>query len=149
MATWGTFVDGVPLTAAELNATGTWIDYNPTITQGVNVTVNKQYARYTVVNKWVTVVARIAASSAGTANNIIRVSLPPGYNFASAFGVVGVGRILDVGARYDAVHVECFDADEICFFLSIESTTQNYGQNPNMALANTDEIWFTITYRAA
>ena len=150
MATFGTFSPLTPLTAAELNATGTWTDYSPTITQNVNVTYNKFYARYTVLNKWVTVTARLAITGAGTGNNVVRVSLPTGYNFhANQPGSVGVGKILDAGARYDTVLVERWDENEVMFCLTEVSTTGNYGQVPNMALANNDELWFTFTYWAA
>lgn len=76
MATFGTFVAGQVLTAAELNTAGTWQDYTPTWTQSATITKTTNWARYTQLGKWVQGSIKMTASSAGTANNEILVGLP-------------------------------------------------------------------------
>lgn len=76
MATFGTFVAGQVLTAAELNAAGAWQDYTPSWTQSATITKTVNWARYTQFNKLVVVNIKMTASSAGTANNKILVGLP-------------------------------------------------------------------------
>jgi hypothetical protein len=76
MATFGTFVAGQVLTAAELNNAGTWQDYTPTWTQSATITKTVNWARYMQFNKFVCVQVKMTASSAGTANNKILVGLP-------------------------------------------------------------------------
>jgi hypothetical protein len=76
MATFGTFVAGQVLTAAELNTAGAWNDYTPSWTQSATITKTVNWARYTQLGKWVQVSIKMTASSAGTANNKILVGLP-------------------------------------------------------------------------
>lgn len=76
MATFGTFVAGQVLTAAELNAAGTWQDYTPTWTQSATITKTVNWARYMQFGKLVTVSVKMTATSAGTANNLILIGLP-------------------------------------------------------------------------
>lgn len=76
MATFGSFVSGQTLTAAELNTAGEWSSYTPTWTQSATITKTVDWARYTQLNKLVMGSIKMTASSAGTANNIIKVGLP-------------------------------------------------------------------------
>lgn len=76
MATFGTFVSGQVLTAAELNTAGEWQDFTPTFTQSATITKTVNWARYTQLGKWVQVQIKMTATGAGTANNIIKVGLP-------------------------------------------------------------------------
>jgi hypothetical protein len=76
MATFGTFVAGQVLTAAELNTAGAWNDYTPSWTQSATITKTVNWARYTQLGKWVQVSIKMTASSAGTADNKILVGLP-------------------------------------------------------------------------
>lgn len=76
MATFGTFVSGQVLTAAELNGAGAWQDYTPTWTQSATITKTVNWARYTQLNKLVIVSIKMTASSAGTASNAIKIGLP-------------------------------------------------------------------------
>jgi len=76
MATFGTFVSGQVLTAAELNTAGEWQSYTPTWTQSATITKTVNFARYTQLNKSVYGTLKMTASSAGTANNKIIMGLP-------------------------------------------------------------------------
>jgi hypothetical protein len=76
MATFGTFVAGQVLTAAELNGAGAWQSYTPSWTQSATITKTVNWARYTQLGKWVQGSIKMTASSAGTANNKMLVGLP-------------------------------------------------------------------------
>lgn len=76
MATFGTFVSGQVLTAAELNGAGAWSSYTPTFTQSATITKTVNWARYTQLGKWVQGSIKMTASSAGTATNKVLVGLP-------------------------------------------------------------------------
>jgi hypothetical protein len=76
MAAFGSFVAGQVLTAAELNAAGTWQDYTPSWTQSATITKTVNFARYTQFNKIVMGSVKMTATSAGTANNKVLVGLP-------------------------------------------------------------------------
>lgn len=76
MAAFGWFVAGQVLTAAELNAAGTWQDYTPSWTQSATITKTVNFARYTQFNKIVMGSVKMTATSAGTANNKVLVGLP-------------------------------------------------------------------------
>lgn len=76
MATFGTFVAGQVLTAAELNTAGSWSTYTPTWTQSATITKTTNWARYTQLGKWVQGSIKMTASSAGTATNKVLVGLP-------------------------------------------------------------------------
>lgn len=76
MATFGTFVDGQVLSAAELNAAGTYTTYTPTWTQSATITKTTNLGQYMQFNKLVVANFSMTATGAGTANNVIIVSLP-------------------------------------------------------------------------
>jgi len=76
MAAFGSFVAGQVLTAAELNAAGTWQDYTPSWTQSATISKTVNWARYTQFNKIVMGSVKMTATSAGTANNKVLVGLP-------------------------------------------------------------------------
>lgn len=93
MATFGTFVAGQVLTAAELNSAGTWQDYTPTWTQSATITKTVNWARYMQLNKLVIGSIKMTASSAGTANNKILVGLPAAAS--SNNFIIGTGVFQD------------------------------------------------------
>lgn len=74
MATYGTFVDGVTLTAAEANDFLPWTAYTATLRQGT-VTSSSSSA-YAIVNNFVYVYASISVVNNGTANTLILVDMP-------------------------------------------------------------------------
>jgi len=76
MATFGTFVSGQVLTAAELNTAGEWQSYTPTWTQSATITKTVNWARYTQLGKWVQVSIKMTASSNGTSSNNVLIGLP-------------------------------------------------------------------------
>ena len=96
MATFGTFVAGQVLTAAELNGAGAWQDYTPSWTQSATISKTVNWARYTQLNKLVMGTVKMTATSAGTANNKVLVGLP--VTASSNNFVIGTMSYFDTGA---------------------------------------------------
>lgn len=95
MATLGTFSPLTPLTAAELNAIGTYTAYTPTWT---NLTVGNatQTFAYAQLNDMVHVFGRITLGSTSVVGTNPTMTLP--VNRDSAYlAVIGTGTLQDVG----------------------------------------------------
>jgi len=156
MATFGTFVSGQILTAAELNGAGAWQDYTPTWTQSAAITKTVNWARYTQLNKWVQVQIRMTATGAGTANNKILVGLP--VNASTNNYLMGLCYYADGGQTGTGIPVfAIFDSASAVAFLG---TAANEG-DPSVGqmglttsgnaitVASTDVIQVNLTYEAA
>jgi hypothetical protein len=131
MATFGTFVAGQVLTAAELNTAGAWQDYTPSWTQSATISKTVDWARYTQIGKWVQGSVKMTATSAGTANNKVLVGLP--VSASSNNFVVGSMVVYDNGTRYQ------FGFNIPALFES--STTMSFGMyftDATSAFASTD-----------
>lgn len=96
MATLGTFVAGQVLTAAELNAIGTWTTWNPTVTSatGTITAGTLVNARYTQLNKLVILRFEYTVTTAGTAAGaFMQFTLPESLDGTYSTGdAIGVGR---------------------------------------------------------
>jgi len=95
MATLGTFVSGQVLTAAELNAIGTYTAYTPTIGGGVTVGNGVFDAVYCKVNKMVHIKGTFQLGSTSAITGLILMFLP-----FTAGQTIGVGSCImeDAGA---------------------------------------------------
>lgn len=99
MTALGDFSSGDVLTAADLNAIGTWTDYSSSITYG-NLTVGNgttNYALYVQLNDLVIVQAQFTLGSTSSVTGLLDISLPvtadqPG---SEPQVTVGFGRIFD------------------------------------------------------
>ena len=82
MATFGTFTTGQVLTAAELNALGTWTAFTPSWT---NVTVGNgtQAAFYSVINKILFVKLKLTFGSTTSFGDPVELTLPNSYTFGT------------------------------------------------------------------
>jgi hypothetical protein len=157
MATFGTFVAGQVLTAAELNAAGTWNDYTPTWTQSATITKTVDWARYTQFNKLVIASIKMTATSAGTADNRILVGLPVSAS-ANNF-TMGTGWVIDDYPTTDASSARnpVFEsATTVSFSLPSASTFNpalRWGQTGAGSVAETiasgDIIYVQLIYEAA
>jgi hypothetical protein len=139
-------VSGQVLTAATLNTIGAaWVDYTPTLTQGVTVTKTIASARYCQIQKLVIVNVNLNVTSAGTSNVGINVGLPK--NVLSGDGSYGAGFVYDqnLNALYHST-VNAVSASAIQF---LYQTGSPVGQSPTFALASGDIIRFTIAYEVA
>lgn len=143
----GTWSAGDILTAADLNAIGTWTSYVPTLTQSGAVTCTVNYAKYCQINKFVLCVVDLSVTAAGTGGNNITVSTP----------ITASGRIRGSGFFWDA------SATDIMLCLVVQSSTTAFGfvteatatntfstlgTSPNVALANNDAISFIAIYES-
>lgn len=158
MATFGTFVAGQVLTAAELNSAGTWSTYTPSWTQSATITKTVNWARYSQLNKLVQVQVKMTSSAAGTANNVIKVGLP--VNASSNNFVMGYGLIIDASLNSGTIYpiVPVYDTTSTVKFVaptvSGDSDYDNsyVGQTASQlafTLASSDIIFLTLTYEAA
>jgi hypothetical protein len=156
MATFGTFTTGQVLTAAELNTAGVWQSYTPTWTQDVAITKTVNWARYTELNKLVTVNIKMTASSAGTANNIVKIGLPVA---ASANNyLMGIGHFVDESVNPDRPSslYSIFDSSTTVSFIFTNPGDVNealrFGQTGagrDVTLASGDIMYMNLTYEAA
>lgn len=104
-----TFVAAAVLTAAQLNETRdnlkallpldavAWTSYTPTLTQSGAVTKTVTYAKYRRLANSVQFQVVLAATGAGTANNVVTVSLPVTAATAAS-QTIGGGYIVDASA---------------------------------------------------
>ena len=99
MATFGTFVSGQVLTAAELNTAGEFQTYTPTWTQSATITKTVNWARYTQLNKFVYVSIKMTATSAGTVSNNVLVGLP--VTASTNNWSLGTAQVVDESASPD------------------------------------------------
>jgi len=126
---------------------GRWVDWTPTVTQGVAVTVTVTYARYVVMDNTVIMVARLGVTSAGTGgSNIVIAGLPTAIQVANtdALGVIGTGVISDTGvATYQGALIAAGAND---LRVIAHNTSAYIGTSPSFALASEDVISFQAAY---
>jgi hypothetical protein len=123
MATLGTFVTGQVLTAAELNAIGTWTTYTPTWT---NVTVGNGTVdfKYSQLNDIVIVRARFTMGSTSSITGIIRFTLPTGLTAANTI-LFAPCRILDAGVAGYVAALEAVSTSQVQ--VVVANTAGTYG----------------------
>jgi hypothetical protein len=173
MATFGTFISGQVLTAAELNTAGEFQSYTPTWTQSATITKTVNWARYTQLNKLVIGSVKMTASSAGTANNVIKVGLP--VNASTNNYLVGSMTYFDqstnssivifVQALFDSASTMSFfpyntpNANVVAVNTSSGAQNARFGQNftpgdggaalTGITVASNDIIYCQFMYEAA
>jgi len=135
-------------TLETIGGTGVWIDWTPTITQSGAVTCTVTEAKYIVIGKVCMVQIKLGVTSAGTGGNAIVIGgQPAAMRPALARQTIGTAAILDTGTASYWAFVFC---DTVTTWSFIDPGTRgNVGINPNFALANTDGISLTATYRVA
>ena len=137
---------GQVLTAATLNTIGAaWVDYTPTLTQGVTVTKTIASARYCQIQKLVIVNVDLTVTSAGTNNIGINVGLP--INVLNTNGSYGAGFVYD--ASLNALYHSTINGESSSTIQFLYQTGSPVGQNPTFPLASGDVIRFTIAYEVA
>jgi hypothetical protein len=146
------FVASTVLTAAQLNGIGeAWTSYTPTVTQGVGVTSTVSYAKYSRVNKIVTLSVAVTCTSAGTAGSTINVTLPVAPTAtAGAFG-----KTFGAGGFYDSSTTQQYNLtlqqsgiNSVAFYG--DGTGGSYfGQFPGVTIANGDLLFFHAVYEVA
>ena len=152
MATYGTFVNGVSLKAAEANDFLTWTTFTGVLKQSVTVSTSTNRCRYARVNDLVIVSIFFTVSSGGTANNRIEINLPITAATASS-RTIGFGLLRDQSALTTYLAVPVLNSTTTMVFLSSSATslTTYVGMTngPALQLAADDTVNTTIVYQAA
>jgi hypothetical protein len=139
---------GQVLTAATLNTIGAaWVDYTPTLTQGVTVTKTVVQARYCQFQKTIIGQALLNTTSAGTAATLVAIGLP----FAVKTGqpMTAFGYIYDANTNtiYNLTFVPTGDgASTVSGFYQ---TGDYWGVSPAITLATSDQIAINFSYEIA
>lgn len=94
MATLGNFTAAV-LTAAELNAIGTWTAWTPTLTNLTLGTGATSTHRYSVINKVVLFRSKIVLGTGGAIGGVFSMTLP--VNAAATHSVTAAVNLLNSG----------------------------------------------------
>lgn len=77
---------------------GIWTAYTPSITQGVNVTLTVNNSSYMRVGRMIHIRFTLSVTGAGTAANLVTVSMPVNINYVSDHGSLGYFQIHDISA---------------------------------------------------
>lgn len=152
MATYGTFVNGVSLKAAEVNDFFVWTTFTGVLKQPGTLSTSNNVCRYARVNDLVHVSYWFIALSAGTASNSVEVNLPITAATTSS-RTVGFGSIRDdsTSTTYNVVPV--LNSTTTVRFLTSSATslTSYFGltNGPAITLASGDSLTFSVVYEAA
>lgn len=153
MATLGTFVSGQVLTAAELNAIGTWTTYTPTWT---NVTVGNGTVAfaYTQINKLVHVNGRFTLGSTSSVGSNPIFTLPV-TRHTTVTELLGTGVLGDSGTGiYMAMPLGTV-TNTACYLYRADHTVGStvieggISATSPMTWTTNDFIYVNLTYRAA
>jgi hypothetical protein len=142
----GTWSAGDILTAADLNAIGTWTTYTPTLGQSGTRTATVDYAQFCKINKMCIANVQLTCTTTGSAGNAITVTLPVS---AANSGDVAFGS----GFFYDdsltdvrLVSVRRDTGARVIFYVEESANLFGLGSSPSLALGNNDVISFSIVY---
>lgn len=140
---------GQTLTAAIMNQIGAaWESYTPTVTQSGTVTATVTYAKYAQIQKIAIVAVRLDVTGTGTTNNAVTVSLPLTAAVTSGLKIGG-GAIYDASTATQYSAVPNLATTTSVNFAGDWSGGGVWGTSPNLAIANTDQISFTVVYEVA
>lgn len=149
----GTWSAGDILTAADLNAIGTWSSYTPVVAQNGNRTATINYAEYCQINKVCFVNIDLEVTNAGTTANLITITLPVNASTGGAQRALGCGLIFDASATDVILLTALRNTASTARFLTEDSTAIDsggtpvgLGNNPNFALASGDFISLSLMY---
>ena len=154
MATLGTFTAGQVLTAAELNAIGTWTTYTPAWTAASTNPVlgnGSISGQYTQINDLVVVLIRLVTGSTTTyGSGRYDFSLPVNYSNLTAFGeALGSATLFD--ASLAQVHLGVSVAGPSASTITVRIAAGGFGDINSGApftFANGDTIAIIATYRS-
>lgn len=140
---------GQVLTAATMNSIGAaWETWTPAVTQSGAVTATVTLGRYMRIQKLVIAVAKLAITGTGTANNAVKVSLP--ITAMDSGQIVGQGFIYDASTNLTyLVAAESDTTTTTRFYTDGTAGASFWGQTPNVAITNLDQINITLMYEAA
>jgi hypothetical protein len=126
MATLGTFVANQVLTAAELNAIGTFAGYTPALSQSASVSKTVTRARYVQFNDLLMGDFNLAVTGSGTSSNVVLIGLPFTAAVSDVNNIVGDGFVYDVSAATKYRGLLVMHSSSSMKFLTLHSTTDGY-----------------------
>lgn len=138
----GTWSAGDILTAADLNAIGTFSTYTPVLAQAGTRSATVNYAKYCLINKLCILNVDLTCTTTGSAGNKITVSMP----FAAETSANGSGVFYDDSLTDVRLLTVGIDGSEFEFYVEESTTFGGLGVNPSLALAANDIISFSIMY---
>lgn len=146
MATLGTFTSGQVLTAAELNAIGTWTTYTPVVTQGSTITNGANtIGQYIELNELVIVQVYFKPGSAGIATQI-KLSTPTNISTATpALSQYGSAFFQDAATNYPLVVLDNAETASVSF--ASHTGTNWFGISPFIAISTSDTLSATFCYK--
>ena len=141
-------VSGQVLTAATLNTIGAeWVDYTPTLTQGVTVSKTTVVARYCQIQKTIIAQIVLGITSSGTSGSQVRVGLPiAGTNDRPVGSFLFFGGASHYGNK---VGMAITNTTTTAGGFVQDGTSNWFGVNPAFQLLNGDGLNLIITYEAA
>lgn len=144
----GTWSAGDILTAADLNAIGTWTSYTPVVAQNGTRTITVNYAQYCQINKLCFVNVDLEVTNAGTTANLVTMTVPVNFSASSARRVSGSGLLYDAGSTDVVLLTAVYNTSTTVRFVT-ETTTDpqsGLGVNPGFALASGDILSLSLVY---
>jgi hypothetical protein len=149
--------NGAALTETDINTYlmgegGAWTTWTPTITQGGGVTCTVTRASQARYGRTIVATAFLTVTGAGTAGSLVTLSLP--VTAAYGTGVIGSGAISDLSAARTYPGLASLESTTSFSFLGTSTVSVDIRLGIatsafTVALANTDQISFTVTYEAA
>jgi hypothetical protein len=137
---------GQVLTAATLNTIGAaWVDYTPTLTQGVTVTKTVVQARYCQFQKTVIGQVLMNVTNAGTAGNAVLVGLPLSARAVNGMSAFGYIYDANVNVMYNLTGVVSTGTTLQFYY----QTGNAFGVSPAVTLAASDQIAINFSYEIA
>jgi hypothetical protein len=157
----GTATAGDVLTAAFWNAevrdnmvelapfSAAWTSYTPTLAQGVSTNISKtvNYAKYVRVGKVVWLAVKVSITGAGSAGSSITVSLP--VSSAASAVIFGSGMFYDASSNLTYAGGGFVNTGTTVAIYAHGAAGNVVGVSPNIATANGDEFFVSLTYEAA
>lgn len=153
MATLGNFSPGDVLTAADMNAIGTWTAFTPVWTaDGTTPSLGNGslWGRYVQINKLVIAQVGIqfgSTTTQGTGQWRIGYPVTPNRSDLFVAGDIGSGRMYDGAGNTDNMHVMSQASDS--YFKLLTDTAGVVGSNVPWTWNTGDECLWTMIYRAA
>lgn len=136
----------------DLFESGAWTSYTPTVSQGASTDIAKtvHYAKYARWGRLVMCNVSVSVTASGSAGSAVNVTLPVSAAYVSAGLSAGSVYLYDasITTKYICTAIPS-STTTVAFYASGVSAAGGWGADPNVALANTDFITFSLAYEAA
>ena len=134
-----------------LSSIDAWTNFTPTWTQSTTIACTVTYARYIKQGRSVTCEGALVATGAGTANNVMTVTLP--VTAATSGLMVGVGRFYDSGVTNYPLLTEIATTTTLDFHDASATYTNAFGGSGGSSFSSAvsagDTIFWSAVYEAA